>query len=257
MLAHDIHIVNSSMHERLTETNWNSDSLSSPSSIASSFEYENLIIDSIKSDLGYPTQDNLMFTDELSLTETQEVENFQQETSQTSGITQCKPNALTQPTSAMSTSYTPPLSSATEDNFISSNVGRYEMYDEPLSSCAPPTSASEALFQQSDSSKTTNNLQFQSEQLDLSNFLQPGYNENDKLGLEQQTSCKDSSLPVLNIGSTPTSDSAVDFQQPRHFNETSSTGAVSTLSAPTPPNFSTLNATSQNKGKCETKLYRT
>jgi len=239
-------IVDPSVHSRLTETNWNSENLSSPSSTASTFEYDAIILDSIKSDFDCPTQDSLMFTDDLGLPENQKVETLKQK-SDTSDLTQCKPNALTQsPAALLGSSFTPPLSAATEDNFISSNVGGYEMYDEPLSSCAPPTNASEVLFQQSNTSKTRNirnNLEFQSEQLDLSKYLQSGYNANDKLGLEKESTCKENSLSELNI-TTTASEISSEFRQPRHFNQTLSNSTTSTQS-----NFSTSEGNIQSNGE--------
>ena len=233
MLAH---IVDSSVHEKLSETNWNSDHLSSPSSVASTFEYDN-ILDSIKSELCGSTQDNFMFTDELPWSDPQEVDLFREE-SKKCEATHIKPDVHAQSTATMlsNSSLTPPQSKAPENAFMPSNVGGYELYNAPLSSSVPPTSASEAFFQQSDSSKTDSSLQFQEEQLGLPSFLQTGYDKNDgKLGLNQQQNCK---------RSNPTSsESATSFPTSRHFTQTSSHNATSTVTFPT----TTVN--SQNIGE--------
>ena len=243
MLAH---IVDSSVHEKLTETNWNSDHLSSPSSIASTFDYD--VLDSIKSELAGSTQDNLMFTDEINWSDAHDVEIFQQESKEPEVI-QSEADVHTRSATALlsNRNLTPPLSRAAEDNFISSHVGGYEMYDAPLSSSVPPTTASEALFQQSGSSKPESHLLFQTERPVFANYRQSDYNVNDKVRLEQQANCEDNNLSKLSTTTTTiTSQITSNFQLSRHFTPTSISDATSTLSAPT---SSTITAISENTGK--------
>ena len=246
------------LHQKLTDQeigDWKSDHLSSPSSTASTFEYE-VLIDSIKSDLGASVPEELMFTDEGSWTENCGGNLLLQDCSNIEVAQKLDPvKAINFCAAALQRTLTPPLKGNAENSYntlTSSHVGGYEVYNSPLSCEPPPTSASDSdVIYQREVKKLEetagNCIQFDSTQLEISSLIQPDYHNTGKLTEEQTASysiagAKSSPLLTASSQSIELPDSSKD----RHFINTS---CVSATVAPTPKSYSSQTARPQTTGK--------